>query len=208
MSITKYYQNSELRNEQRSVVAIMNKDEFEKIRKPGAIHWPDACVIHDAIVEHKPETVLELGCFMGISTLVLLDAMEEAKCCAWFVSVDIVAPGELFNIKDVKEARRSQLVPDNAPVELVTSDALKYLKGLPDESIDFIFEDTTHQIEYTANMIPEMLRVLKPNGIVLFHNLELYSMKEAFKKVKLLKKVKLFPPSWMGQLRKVNGVWE
>ncbi len=181
----------------------MNKAEFDKLRVPGAINWEDACVIRDAIIEHEPETVLELGCFMGLSTLVIIDAMPN-NCT--FTSVDIKAPGELFNIKDVKEAKRSQLVPDDAPVELVTSDALKYLQNLDDESIDLIFEDTTHQTAYTRKLIPEILRVLKPNGAVLFHDLQLETMKQAFIDLKLTDKLKLFPPSWMGQLRKENGV--
>ena len=184
----------------------MNKERFEELRVPGAIHWADACVIREAILEYKPETVLEMGCFRGLSTLVIIDAMRKRSWDFHFISVDIKPPGAIFNVKDHKQARRSELVPDNAPVDLVTSDALKYLQSLEDESIDFIFEDTNHQIEYTANLIPEILRVLKPNGVALFHDLNLLSMKEAFKKAGMKKKVKLFPPSWMGMLRKENGV--
>lgn len=184
----------------------MNKEEFDKIKVPGSIHWSDAEVIRETIQKYDPDKILELGCFMGTSTLVIIDAMRKRIWDFDFTSVDIKAPGELYNIKDVKKAKRSELVPENAPVELITSDAIEYLQGLSDESIDFIFEDTNHQVIYTANLIPEILRVLKPNGVALFHNLNLTTMKAAFKKAGMKKKVKEFPPSWMGMLRKENGV--
>ena len=196
----------------------MNKEEFEKLRVPGEILWEDACVIWDAIIEHKPETVLELGCFRGLSTLVILDALKEVfgtECMEisehlyvkWaFTSIDIVPMGALFNLKDTKHARRAELVPSCAPVTHIVSDALKFLNGIRSECVDLIFEDTTHQTAYTRQLIPEILRVLKPDGVALFHDLKLITMQLAFKKEGLKKKLKLFPPSWMGQLRKENGV--
>ena len=193
----------------------MNKEAFDKLRVPGEVNWDDACVIRDTILEHKPETVLELGCFRGMSTLVIIDALWRIRHSRlttspfdWkFTSVDIVPMGELFNMRDIKHARRAEHVPPDAPVTHIVSDALKYLNGLPDGSIDLIFEDTNHQTAYTTKLIPEMLRVLKEKGVLIFHDLNLGTIQRAYRKTGLLKKVKDFPPSRMGMLRKRCGAW-
>lgn len=177
----------------------MNEERFEQLNVPGSIHWLDAVVITDTIRKHTPFAVLELGAFMGLSTLVILDALAEYPF--WhFTSVDKIPPGQCFNFDTVR--KRSELVPEDAFLTHETSDALEYLQGLDPEIWDFIFEDTTHKTEYTASLIPEILRVLRPGGVALFHDVQLESMKKAFKLADMDQELELFEPSWMGMLRK------
>ncbi len=178
----------------------MTEEQFEAVRFSGAIQWPDAVVIHDMILKYKPLDVLELGAFMGASTLVILDALHGTNFT--LTSVDKVAPGKVIG-PGTPRTRNAHL-PDDVPVHIVTGDALEYLKGLPDECLDMVFEDTNHETEYTSYLIPAIMRVLKPDGFALFHDLQLESMRQAFKAVRIDHKLILFPDTWMGMLLKSN----
>ena len=180
----------------------MDKEEFDKDRVTGAIQWGDACIIRDHIYEHRPKIVLELGSFTGISTLVIIRALQRNGGDFSFSSIDINKPGQIFNFKDIGRKYRNQLVDEDEPVEVLTGDALKHLKTLAPNSVDMVFEDTTHKTAYTTLLIPAIMRVLKPGGVALFHDLQLPTMMKAFVNTGTRQHLKLFPPTWMGALYK------
>ena len=177
---------------------MIDKKLFASLRMSGAITWEDAKVIHNVMTEYAEHKVIELGAFTGLSTLVILEAIKGKD--VEFISVDIMAPGALHG--GHKDKGRSCLVPKDAPVTLVTADALAYVKALPENSIDVIFEDTNHQTEFTSKLIPFIMKALKPGGVAIFHDLQLIPMQKAFEVIGMDKDVIRFPPSWMGLLRK------
>lgn len=183
----------------------IGKAEFKAARVGGSILHHDAEILYSYVRAYQPAHILELGAFVGVSTNVLIRAVRENRK-GHIVSLDKFAPGQEFKFGRTTDTtigwvgrHRSELVPDEDLdiVTMETGDVIEFVKGLPDRSYDFIFEDTNHHRATIVAVVPEFKRILKFGGVVLFHNTDLKEMEKGLRDVGVYTKMSYF--------KKVNG---
>lgn len=109
----------------------------------------------------NPVSALDLGTRWGSTATQIISAMSsEGK----LTSVDISM--RVGNTKHLT----GKFIPPPFQVILNFEGALDYLSGLPEKSIDFIYEDTSHQEDMTYLIYKEALKALKPGGVIISHD--------------------------------------
>ena len=151
------------------LVCGMTEEEFDKLWMFRSLMYCDAEVLYTLITKFKPQSILELGRYIGMSAKVMALAIRDNGSGS-IISVDLASV-------------RKQLVLDDDDleiVEMITMEETEYLKNVPDNTFDMVFEDTNHAADLIAAVAPELVRVIKPGGIILFHNADWNTVKEGF----------------------------
>lgn len=163
----------------------MTREEFDTLWVKGAILYQDAEILYTLMRLLKPQHIIELGAFQGLSTKILAMAVRE-NGIGRIISVDKTAPGKRV-LRRRENLLRSELLSkeDLEVVELVTRDVTRFMRGEKKRSVDFIFEDSSHLTETMVKLVPAILRALKPDGVVLFHNSLMPTMKKGFEKTRV-----------------------
>lgn len=124
----------------------------------------------DALVERLPggvggpAVVLDLGCGSGASTRAVLDAWAAAGGPAGGLQVTGVDASEGM----VAQARAKDWP---AGVDLVVSDAVTHLRGLPDGSVDGVLGAyLLRNVPDRQALVDEVARVLTPGGALVLHD--------------------------------------
>lgn len=130
-----------------------------------------------------PIQVLEIGCGDGYTTNVLMNVRDDIRVTAVDVQPEMTAKA--------RENLEEELSTGN--LEIVTADALEYLRGLPDQSQDIVASVwTLHNLkrEYRLELLKEVHRVLKDGGLLVNgdkypregaeHHRELMALMETF----------------------------
>ncbi len=125
----------------------------------------------EALVDRLPRgaddrrsTVLDLGCGSGASTQAVLDAWSAAGRDAGTLDVTGVDASDGM----VAQAR-AKTWPDG--VDLVVSDAVAYLRELPDASVDGVLGAyLLRNVPDRAALVTEVARVLRPGGAFVIHD--------------------------------------
>ena len=154
--------------------------EFNELYRHRSLQYPDAEVLCTLIRNYKLADILELGTFIGLSAKVMAMAVRE-NGFGHITSVDLWGPGERFAGKN--SPCRGELLDDDdlKIITLITADELEYLKSIPAESLDMVFEDTNHAARMIKKAVPLIERALRPGGIALFHNSNWQSVKLGLK---------------------------
>lgn len=136
------------------------KYTLEHAKKPTDIHQ-HLVTLHNLVTSINAKTVIELGVNLGESTVALLEAVHATQ--GMLISVDIQL---LRNV-----------VPMLTKYGLLSrwnfnlSDDLKYALTWPaDKKADLIFIDTAHTFEQTTKEIAAYEPILRPGGIMVFHD--------------------------------------
>ena len=156
---------------------------WDHMHMKGSINYMDCIALYSIIRYAKPIDILELGCFVGTSTFMLLEAMKaNALPDAHITSVDIKPLGETWTVHGERKYRSEavQGVPESLITQVV-SDATSYINLLPDNSVDFIFEDTNHTYESTRDIASAARLKLRSSGIIVFHDSTIPEMVHGFK---------------------------
>jgi predicted O-methyltransferase YrrM len=125
-----------------------------------AIDDPHAVLIFGLALSHKPEKVLEIGVGSGFLTQTLLNAVEYNQCgtltCVdnWFDT-----SGEEPKFFDELRSRGARFV---------FSSEEAFVKNCEAEAYDFIISDGDHF--NSGEWIDDTLRILRPGGVVVFHD--------------------------------------
>lgn len=108
----------------------------------------------------KPKNVLEIGTAVGYSSIFMTGYLpEDAKITTLELSEE-----------RTKEARENiKRFGKETQIEVICKDALMTLKTLPDDTYDFVFVDAA-KAQYIY-YLPEVMRVLKPEGVILSDNI-------------------------------------
>jgi len=119
--------------------------------------------------------LVEIGCGTGITT----NSLMASRTAMHVESVD--------NAPAMLSQARQNLAPALAEgrLSLIENDALSYLQGIPDDSVDIVASAyTLHNFlsGYRKRVLEEVLRVLKPGG--LFVNGDRYAVDDAAEHLK------------------------
>ena len=106
------------------------------------------------------QTILETGYDAGYTTEIL--EMTGAKVIA------IDNGSEYPEVKKEAKERLSRYTN----CKLLDTDALSFLRDVPDEMFDLIFIDDDHTPSHVKDEVVEVRRILKTGGLVVFHDTE------------------------------------
>ena len=106
------------------------------------------------------QSVLEVGCAWGITSLALLESLSGTRLTA-------IERDEDFYLR-----AKSNLCGYEGRVDLRLGDAAETIAALPDDSYDFIFLDCA-KVQY-IKLLPQLKRVLKKGGVLLADDVLLY----------------------------------
>jgi len=116
---------------------------------------PESGIIHEPLVAAiaaflRPQLYVELGA-NGASTFRMVVPFAERG-----IAVDIEAYEHFF-----------EGIPNG---RFVRQDSVEFLRGLDDDCVDLCFIDSSHEYGTTIAEFEQLVRVVRPNGVVLFHD--------------------------------------
>lgn len=154
--------------------------EFDKVWQGGSIHYPEAVVLYNLVRVYQATRLLEAGAFVGMSTRFLIQGLPEGQK-GHVISIDLQSTASAYMLLRHK-AQRSYLLTreDLKRVTLVTAKAQDFMKTLDPGTIDFIFEDTSHNRRDTREIVTEAIRLLVPGGVLVSHDGGMVSVKEGY----------------------------
>ncbi len=126
--------------------------------KQGSIWEVEGQVLYALIRALKPQHAVEIGSWVGCSATHIATALSvNGKGHVTAVDVDPQA-GESFpaHLAAIRET--------------VTSDGIAWLAGQEDESIDFMFEDSSHDTNQCASIAALCRTKLAPGGVLVMHD--------------------------------------
>lgn len=107
----------------------------------------------------KPKKILELGTAVGYSAILMSECLENGSTITTIENYDKRIPVAKENIK---KAGKEEVIT------LLEGDAMEIMPTLQGESFDFIFMDAA-KAQY-INFLPEVMRLLKKDGVLISDN--------------------------------------
>ena len=104
-----------------------------------------------------PKEILELGTAIGYSAILMSEA-----CDAKITTIENYEKRIPIAKENIKKAGKEE------QIKLLEGDALEVMKTLPDDGYDFIFMDAA-KAQY-INYLPEAIRLLKKDGVLITDN--------------------------------------
>jgi predicted O-methyltransferase YrrM len=107
----------------------------------------------------KPLNVLELGCAIGYSAILMSEYLPEGGHITTIENYD----------KRIVEAKANiEMAGLSSKITLLEGDAMEVMKDLESEKYDFVFMDAA-KAQY-INFLPEVMRLMKPGAILIADN--------------------------------------
>ena len=107
----------------------------------------------------KPLNILELGCAIGYSAILMSEYLPEGGHITTIENYD----------KRIVEAKANiQMAGLENTITLLEGDAMEVMKDLEDEKYDFVFMDAA-KAQY-INFLPEVMRLMKSGAILIADN--------------------------------------
>lgn len=136
----------------------------------------------------KTKKVIEIGVFKGLTSCYIIDAIGHDGD---YVGIDI---------EDHRNERIKELFSfDNVAFNI--SDSVEYLNGVESNSVDLVFLDGDHTIEYVKREFFSCMRILKDTGTVCLHDANyagVYELSQFLKKEKHFNVITLETPEKRG----------
>lgn len=130
-------------------------------------------VVADLLVAKRPQTVLELGCYMGLTTAWLALALES------------IGGGTLIGVEleedraRATEERLADLQIPHVHWEIKQQDSIAALQSLSPDSIDFAWVDDGHEASHVAQELEWLCRPtmraerrMRANGLICMHDVK------------------------------------
>lgn len=121
----------------------------------GPVQQDEALFLYGLAKMVRPQIVLEIGCLIGQSLRVWINAGVP-----FIYAVDAVISDE------VKELRRGQGSNGMFCIEQDMKQPIDFVRGIP----DLVFVDASHNLEDNKAVVNNLLPVLKPGALVIFHD--------------------------------------
>lgn len=159
-AIVKPYVTEYIRNVLKKRTGFMGDLEEAAVKAEVPIVQPETAKLLETIVMMKqPKKILEVGCAVGYSAMLMANACEDAKIITLEFNEDMAKTAR----RNIEEAGLSDRIT------VVYVDAREYIAELnEDEAYDMIFMDgpKAHYI----HMLKDSMRLLKPKGVLLCDN--------------------------------------
>ena len=107
----------------------------------------------------QPVNILELGCAVGYSAILMSEYMPEDGHITTIENYDKRIEQAKINISYAKAEEK---------ITLLEGDAMDVMKDLETEAYDFVFMDAA-KAQY-INFLPEVMRLMKPGAILIADN--------------------------------------
>lgn len=136
------------------------KHTLEHSKRVTDIH-EHLVTLHQLVTSIAAKTVIELGVNTGESTVALLEAVEATG-------------GQLYSV-DIQLLPATKVMLESYGLtsrwNFTLQDDLEYVKTWPAErKADLIFIDTSHSFDHTTKEIAVYEPILRPGGIMVFHD--------------------------------------
>lgn len=125
----------------------------------------------------RARRVFEFGTYRGVSTTQLaLNLPPDGQVFTLDLPVtDLNTQFELDTVGEVevvKDARKGDLIPDHLRprITFIAQDSAKFDPGPYENSVDLVFVDGAHTAEYVKNDSEKGWRMLRPGGIICWHD--------------------------------------
>lgn len=126
----------------------------QKWSRIGSVWEVEGIVLYTLVRILQPKQIIEVGGFVGCSTANMLAAVEKNKV-GCITSVDI----------------KNRLSVSSKLVNSVVSDGVEFAKNFSG-SVDFVFEDGPHTLEFTRDICKNLSEKLTPGGVITMHDVE------------------------------------
>ena len=140
----------------------------------GGVNQGDRRAIFYLIKAFKPINVLEIGTFIGASTIHIASALSDIKK-SHLISVDIIDVNSdrhnfwLKHNSKLSPYKMIKVLGFDKFVDFITQSSIKYFKNV-DKKFDFIFLDGDHSASMVYHEIHLALNALSKDGIILLHD--------------------------------------
>ena len=121
----------------------------------GPIQKSEALFLYGLCQMVKPQIVLEIGCLIGQSLRVWINAGVP-----FIYAVDAVIS------KEVKELRRGQGSNGMMCIEQDMKQPIEFTRGIP----DLVFIDASHELDDNIAVVTNLLPALRPGALIAFHD--------------------------------------
>lgn len=153
----------------------------EPVSFPASLPPSQGQIIHDLVLRHKPITVVEIGCFIGVSSVWIGSALKKLGRGRLF-SVDMffpknsAQPDQADTIADplgfaTEKIKTSGLGPIVEFIKMSSIAFGKRLRQYTDNEIDFLFIDGDHTVGGCVDDFLTFYPRLKIGGHILFHDI-------------------------------------
>lgn len=136
------------------------KYTIEHSKRPTDIHQ-HLLMLYGLVTSIKAKIVIELGVNTGESTVAILEAVAATG-------------GKLYSVDIIPRPATEAMLKSyglTGPWEFTVANDLEYIKTWPkDRMADLIFIDTSHEYEQTRKEIEVYEPILRPGGIMVFHD--------------------------------------
>lgn len=172
-TLTKIFNNESLKAEYEAVRPIVKKLGLPEDK--GGVNIGDQQALFYLIKHFKPKNVLEIGTFIGCSTVhigLALKGNPDAK----LTTVDIMDVNDTVAKPWIKYGSKHAPIENIAEagcadrVTFIAQDSKKYLRTYDGPKYDFIFLDGSHKATEVYLEIPQSLNILADGGVILLHD--------------------------------------
>lgn len=146
-------------------------------RQDGHLTHQELLLISSLVSYFKPKNLLEIGTFDGLSTLHLaLNSPLDSKIHTLDISSDQLVDKNLLAPSDLKyilePSKKKKLYKETAFVEKIIEHEghSLFFSFSQFQEVDFVFIDGGHHFQIVKNDTEKSLSILKPGGIILWHD--------------------------------------
>jgi len=162
-----YNIEGEFINEQHDIFSICPVDGVKIIYKEisGSLRRADALKLYEMAYFAKGD-IYELGCFQGLSTCIMAQAIQDSSHERKIFTVDINSSNITTTTENLK---RNKLM---SHVETICDDALIATDKMISENhkFDFVFIDHSHADKDVFNVCQQLDKIIMDGGFCFFHD--------------------------------------
>jgi predicted O-methyltransferase YrrM len=143
--------------------------------------------VYELAVENFADNSIfvEVGCFMGRSTVAMAELIETSNKNIIFYAIDhFEGSSEHKNRPEIKNKKLFEIFSKNTSrvkkfIKVIKSDSLKASSKFENNSIDFIYIDASHEYEFISQDINFWYPKLKATGWLTGHDYKWQGVKKA-----------------------------
>lgn len=197
---------------------MKTKDTYLTVQ--GWFSSTDRKVYEEAVKHFRNNSVfVEIGCFMGRSTVAMADLIEESKKNIIFYAIDHFNGSiEHENLQVIKENKLYEIFEKNIEqhkntIKVIKSDSLSASSAFSDNSIDFVYIDASHDEKSVSQDLTFWYPKLKRFGWLSGHDYGQISVQNAVnefmrRESNHIKNFTLYDGSWLIKLNKSFNSFE